>query len=401
MARRPGPVHLNLPFREPLDGACGVLPPPRDADQPWSTVATAGSGAPPVPLDEHAGRRGVVIAGRAASRSATEVASALRWPLLADPLSGVRAPGSIGHADAFLRSRAAAIALRPEVIVRFGEPPASRVVNEWLDAAAGVPTIVVADRWSDPGATASLVASAVGVPSRPTVPDGWLDTWRAVDTAAAETIGALLDDGTEVSEPATARTLLAALPAGANLVVASSMPVRDVEWYAAPRGDVAVLANRGANGIDGVVSSAVGVALATGSPTAALVGDLAFIHDSNGLLGVDARDIDLVCVVADNDGGGIFSFLPQASSVESKRFEQLFGTPHGIDLVSLAAAYGVTARSSTSVDRDVRDALAAGGVHVLVVRTDRAANVEVHRRINEAVARAVDSVLAPSEGASS
>jgi 2-succinyl-5-enolpyruvyl-6-hydroxy-3-cyclohexene-1-carboxylate synthase len=154
-----------------------------------------------------------------------------------------------------------------------------------------------------------------------------------------------------------------------------------------------VLANRGANGIDGVVSTAVGVALASALPTAALVGDLAFIHDSNGLLGAADRDIDLVCVVSDNDGGGIFSFLPQAASVEPKRFEQLFGTPHGIDLVALASAYGATARATTTVDRDVRGAFAAGGVHVLVAYTDRAENVEVHRRINAAIADAVETVL--------
>jgi 2-succinyl-5-enolpyruvyl-6-hydroxy-3-cyclohexene-1-carboxylate synthase len=195
------------------------------------------------------------------------------------------------------------------------------------------------------------------------------------------------------SEPATARAVVAALPADATLVLSSSMPVRDVEWYAAPREGLAVVSNRGANGIDGVVATAVGVALATGRPTAVLLGDLAFIHDSNGLLGADARDIDLVCVVSDNDGGGIFSFLPQARSVDAKRFEQLFGTPHGINLVDLAAAYGVAAREADDVEHDVRSAVSAGGVHVLVVRTDRADNVAVHGRINAAVASAAERAL--------
>ncbi len=145
-----------------------------------------------------------------------------------------------------------------------------------------------------------------------------------------------------------ARALVAALPDGSTLVSSSSMPVRDVEWYSAPRAGVRHLANRGANGIDGVVSTAVGVALATGGPTALLIGDIALLHDTNGLLGLRARDADLTVVVVDNDGGGIFSFLPQAASVERTRFEQLFGTPHGVDPLALAAAHGL---STAEVER--------------------------------------------------
>jgi 2-succinyl-5-enolpyruvyl-6-hydroxy-3-cyclohexene-1-carboxylate synthase len=196
-----------------------------------------------------------------------------------------------------------------------------------------------------------------------------------------------------------ARDLVAALPVGAGLVVSSSMPIRDVERYAAPRDDLRVFANRGANGIDGVVSTAVGVALA-GGPVALLIGDLAFLHDSNGLLGVAGRDVDLVAVVVDNDGGGIFSFLPQARHLPGPQFETLFGTPHGLDLVALAAAYGVPARAigGPGGDRDlvaaVAVAVAAGGVHVLVVRTDRTANVDVHQKLDAAIAAAVDAALA-------
>jgi 2-succinyl-5-enolpyruvyl-6-hydroxy-3-cyclohexene-1-carboxylate synthase len=169
------------------------------------------------------------------------------------------------------------------------------------------------------------------------------------------------------------------------------MPVRDLEWFGHPAGGVRVHANRGANGIDGVVSTAVGVALGSRRPTALLVGDLAFLHDSNGLLGATGRGIDLVVVVVDNDGGGIFSFLPQATSLADDRFEVLFGTPHGLDLVALARAYGVAAREVTDVAAEVPAALAAGGVHVLVVRSDRAANVAVHDRL----LAAVDAALGP------
>jgi 2-succinyl-5-enolpyruvyl-6-hydroxy-3-cyclohexene-1-carboxylate synthase len=191
------------------------------------------------------------------------------------------------------------------------------------------------------------------------------------------------------------------VPEGGHLVVSSSMPIRDVERYAVarpgrPHPSLTVHANRGANGIDGVVSTAVGVALASGVPTVLLIGDVAFLHDSNGLLGAAERGVELVCVVVDNDGGGIFSFLPQARSVGDERFESLFGTPHGLDLVALASAYGADARRLGPAD-DVEAAIAAatakGGVHVLVVTTDRWANVEVHRRVDHAVAAAVDDAL--------
>jgi 2-succinyl-5-enolpyruvyl-6-hydroxy-3-cyclohexene-1-carboxylate synthase len=173
------------------------------------------------------------------------------------------------------------------------------------------------------------------------------------------------------------------------------MPIRDVEWFSAPRDGVRVMSNRGANGIDGVVSTAVGLALGRASapgPTALLIGDVALLHDTNGLLGAAARAIDLTLVVVDNDGGGIFSFLPQVDAVDVDRFERFFGTPHGVDLPGLLAAHGVGCRV---VDRQgelgaaVAESAALGGVHAIVVRTDRAANVAVHREIEAAVTAAL------------
>ena len=150
-----------------------------------------------------------------------------------------------------------------------------------------------------------------------------------------------------------------------------------------------MLANRGANGIDGVVSTAVGVAL-TGSPTVALVGDLAFLHDTNALLGAAGRDVSLTVVVVDNDGGAIFSFLPQAEQLPEDEYEQLFGTPHGLDLVRVAAGYDVDAAEVTSL-ADLRTAVAdtSPGIRVRVVKTDRQANVEVHQRLYDRVAEAL------------
>jgi 2-succinyl-5-enolpyruvyl-6-hydroxy-3-cyclohexene-1-carboxylate synthase len=167
------------------------------------------------------------------------------------------------------------------------------------------------------------------------------------------------------------------------------MPIRDVEWYGRPRSGVRVLANRGANGIDGVVSTAVGAALATGRPTACLVGDVALLHDANALLGAAARGVDLTVVVVDNDGGGIFSFLPQAETPGGAVFEELFGTPHGVDLRVLAAAHGlvtVEPAGAAEVGPAVAASLRAGGVRLVRVATERGANVTLHREVHDAVA---------------
>jgi 2-succinyl-5-enolpyruvyl-6-hydroxy-3-cyclohexene-1-carboxylate synthase len=420
LGARPGPVHLNLPFREPLVGAAGALPHGRDDGRPWvATVAaaapTAATGAGvPAELDHlagsagTAGRQGVIVAGAAPVDGAAvhRLAETLGWPVLAEPRSPAWIPAAtaVVHLDAILRSPRAADGLRPEAILRVGAPGASRVVNEWLAASGADEAVVGAPGWSDPAATAATVvdgppaAVLSALASRPPgrAPASWLQRWRAASAAAATAVASALAREPNPSEPAIARDVVAALPDGARLVVASSMPVRDVERYAAPRHGVAVTANRGANGIDGTVSTAVGLAIGSGAPTGLLIGDLAFLHDSNGLLGVAARDVDLVCVVVDNDGGGIFSFLPQARAVPAERFDTLFGTPHGLDLVALAAAYGVDARSlgpDEEVGAAVREAAAKGGVHILVVRTDRAANVGVHARVDGAAAAAVDAAL--------
>jgi 2-succinyl-5-enolpyruvyl-6-hydroxy-3-cyclohexene-1-carboxylate synthase len=257
------------------------------------------------------------------------------------------------------------------------------------------------------GGDAGAFLAALGHAAAEAVPDGaagesdWFGRWRAVSAAARRTVTARLDEagGTPDThtEPEIARAVVRGLPDGAHLVVSSSMPIRDVERYAGPRAGVRVLANRGANGIDGVVSTAVGVALATTGPTGLLVGDVALLHDSNGLLGAAGRGVDLTCIVVDNDGGGIFSFLPQARLLDAERFETLFGTPHGLDLVTLAAAYGVDDAQRLDPGEDVAAAVAEaagkGGVRVLVVTTDRAANVTAHRSLDEAVASAVDAAL--------
>jgi 2-succinyl-5-enolpyruvyl-6-hydroxy-3-cyclohexene-1-carboxylate synthase len=366
-----GPVHLNLPFREPLLGEPGPLP------AAGVEAAAIPGGALDEPFVVKGSRPLVVSTGVLPTSTAVPV------------LGGGRTdagPTVVAHADALLRVPALADELVPDGIVRIGRPPASRVVDEWL-AATGAPEVHV-------GAHVEVPHRAVVVPScsLPEPEANWLERWLSLDAAAEAAIASVLADHPEPTEPTAAREVLAALPPGAHLVVSSSMPVRDLEWYGRPRADVSVHANRGANGIDGVLSTAIGVALATGAPTACLLGDVAFLHDSNALLGIAGRGIDLTAVVVDNDGGGIFSFLPQAAALPSEPFEQLFGTPHGVRAEHLAAAHGlasITVESADGLAPTIGATAAAGGVHVVVVRTDRAANVKLHAELHAAVAAAV------------
>jgi len=400
----PGPVHLNLPFRDPLVGQAGDLPPGRPAGRPWYQAV---SGRPALDQDQldalAAGldqQRGVIVAGAGAGEpdAVHALATAAGWPVLADPRSGCRLPrpSTVAAFDDLLRHAGFAAAHTPTVVLRLGRPPASKVLAQWLAASGAEQVQVTASAaWVDPEGTAARrvvadptrvcgeLAGRVSAGAR----TPWPARWRRAEELAQEAIGKVLA-GYGPTEPGVARALVEALPAGATLVSSSSMPVRDVEWYAAPRDGLRHMANRGANGIDGVVSTAVGVALGSAAPTALLIGDIALLHDTNGLLGLRDRAADLTIVVVDNDGGGIFSFLPQATEVPADRFEQLFGTPHGVDLTGLAAAHGLP----TAELEDLGDlpGLLGDGPRLVRVRTGRAANVAVHQAIHDAVLAVLD-----------
>ncbi|HUQ40680.1 MAG TPA: thiamine pyrophosphate-binding protein [Acidimicrobiales bacterium] len=230
------------------------------------------------------------------------------------------------------------------------------------------------------------------------VDPAWWTAWRDAEAAAQAAVDAVLSRRDEATEPGVARDLVDALAADATLFVSSSMPVRDTEWFGRPRPGLRVLANRGVNGIDGVVSTVLGVAKAgaTGGPTVALVGDLAFLHDA-GALAVGPGAVDATFVVVDNGGGGIFSFLPQATDVPPDEFEILFGTPPAVDLASVAAGYGVivsTVARAAELWPAVHEATAAGGIRVIRVAVpDRAANVALHDEIHAAVSAAVAATV--------
>ena len=407
----PGPVHLNVAFREPLMGEVEGAPAGRRGGAPWHRPEAA-PGFPPaelVAMLAHWGGPGLIVAGRHAGEvsAVMRAADALGWPVLADPLSGCRVPSprTIASADALLRAPSVAAAgdHRPDIVLRLGSPWASRVVNEWIAGLDAEQVLIDPfGGWADPDRRAGRVArcdptilclalaEAHGHPA----PAEWGERWAAVECAAQAAIDEVLAHHPEVTEPGVARALATVVPDPSVIVASSSMPVRDIEWYARPRDGLRVVSNRGANGIDGVTSTALGVATALRgvAPTVALLGDLAFLHDAGGLLGAAALGVDCTLVVVDTNGGGIFSFLPQAGALAGPQFERLFGTPHDIDLAALAAVHGIPVTApgaAEDVGPEIAEAVAAGGVRLVHVRTNRAANVAVHEEIHAAVAAAV------------
>ncbi len=399
-ASRPGPVHLNLSFRDPLVGLPGPLPPPVADFGPKGTSRPAFDGS----LPELGGQTGVIIAGRSGAPPADVIrlAEVLDWPLLADHRSGCRAPGlAITHFDTLLRDPNFASASRPDVIIRVGEPLASKVLGQRITswAAEGTQVIALTDHGKtiDPERVASitlpvedalpaLMAAARSSTARlsttrlsEAVPfrsdRSWATRWMEANATIERLTTALLDESPELTEVGVARAVVEAVPPTGALVVSSSMPIRDVEWFGPNRNDITVYANRGANGIDGVTSTAIGVAL-TGVPTFLLIGDVAFLHDSNGLIGLRNRKLDLTIVVIDNDGGGIFSFLPQHDQLPNDDYEFLFGTPHGTNLAELCGAHGLEARPWTSTLPP------PSGVEVVIATTNRNANLALHHRLS-------------------
>lgn len=422
----PGPVQLNLPFREPTvpasdDGRTRAEPFGHDLAgrpdrRPWVSIARAPRRAPAADLADLAGRmlateRGLIVVGQTTAPPGPIQALALAagYPVIAEPSSGARGPGTVAHAHHLLGHTAFARAHRPDLVIRIGRTGVSRNLAALLGAQVPQVLIDPDGGWHDPdravsdllvadvAATCTELAEQLAVPAS----SEWAARWADADAVARAAIDAVLDDGDAPSEPRVARDLGALLPDGTTLVVGSSMPIRDLDQMLRPREGLRIVANRGASGIDGVVSTALGVAIADATsegverrPTVALVGDLTVLHDSNGfLLSADLERVDCTFVVVDNDGGGIFSFLPQARFPGS--FERVFGTPHGRDLSHLAALHGLGYHRVDAAS-DLRPTLTAtrrrGGIHLVHVRTDRAANRQLHERLTRTVHDALDGL---------
>lgn len=395
---RPAPVHLNIPFTEPLvpDGRDSWPEDPRGRPrgEPWTAVARAASA--PLPVGLPSARRGVLVAGDGGYDAApyVEAAEAAGWPVLAEPSSNARRGShAISTYHHLLATPGFSEAHRPDVVVTVGKPGLSRSLLAFLRDAPRHVVVGAEGGWADPTRTAAQVGPPYGeVELGPSEP-GWLEAWQHAEAAARHAVDRVLDEGDAgdegdaVSEPRLARDLAAALPGDALLVAGSSMPIRDLDQTMRPRADLRVLANRGASGIDGLVSTAVGAALTHRGPAFALLGDLAVLHDQNGLvLGPDEPAPDLTIVAVNNDGGGIFSLLPQAAHENS--FERVFGTPHGTDFARLAGAHRVPYARMTRPE-ELPALLGGGGLRLVEVRTDRDVNAALHHRIRVAVADAL------------
>jgi 2-succinyl-5-enolpyruvyl-6-hydroxy-3-cyclohexene-1-carboxylate synthase len=386
---RPGPVHLNWPLREPL------VPgrPPRRAPggrpdgRPWVELAPAARAG--ASLREHiaGSRRGVIVAGRddaGLSPAIPALAAAAGYPLLADPLSGARrGPAAIAAYDALLRDPAFAAAHAPDVVVRVGDLPTSKPLRAWLQAAAGARQILVDPSlaWQDPASVADVLLRtdprALEAPEP--APSEWLASWTDADARARAAIERELGD--ELSEPNVARVLAAALPAQATLFVAASMPVRELESFAAARDDAPrVLSNRGANGIDGTLATALGVAAAAPGPVVALIGDVAFAHDIGSLLAVRRlHGAPLTIVLLDNGGAAVFDHLPVSG--ESDVYERHIATPTGLDFEAAAALYGLAQIRPETLGQ-LRELAAEPPANTLIrIATDRAESLALHARV--------------------
>jgi len=396
-----GPVHLNFPLREPL-----VLDEPlpedgtgREDGQPWVRFDR------PTPALRHGGPhpfdRAVIVAGGGTDlKDAAAIASFARRagiPVLADPLSGARrGEAAIAHYDLLLRVPAFGAEHRPRFVFRIGDLPTSKPLRAWLAALYDVPQIAIVpvDSWQDPDAVVGMhalisVRALLDSADESHVADrSWLDSWRAADAAVATAIETVLAEETGLSEPLVARRLGEWLPSDVTLFVASSMPIRDVETFlGAGETGPRILSNRGANGIDGTTSAAFGAAACSGGPVVLLTGDVAVAHDIGGLLAARRLSLALTIVLLNNDGGGIFHFLPVVSQTDA--FEEHVATPHGLDFEVAARLYGCEYARAGKLDalRTALDtSLRSSGTTIIEVRTDRVHNLELHRRIADAAA---------------
>jgi 2-succinyl-5-enolpyruvyl-6-hydroxy-3-cyclohexene-1-carboxylate synthase len=419
-----GPVHVNFPFDKPLE----PVDPPEDFVRAHPLAASGRpDGAPFVRVA--AGRRaaaaelldeivrvldspaGVIVAGPSPDPerlgvAVAKLAAKTGFPVLADPLSGARyGPAAGAHVvaayDLILREKAAVERLRPSVVLRVGASPTSAPVLDWLLHHNGVEHLVIdgGGRWKDHTSTvtryveadAAETLLALAARAGRSASAEWTERWKVAERAALEAI--------EVTPGAphegdVLAAVCAAAPAGGTVFVSSSMPVRDLDAFGHPREEpLLAFGNRGASGIDGIVSSAFGVASQRAAPTVCVLGDLAFFHDQNGLLWSREQDARVVFVLVDNDGGGIFHGLPVAR--HEPAFTTYFATPHGLDLRHAAELHGIEMREVAipELRGSLEGAIRAARTVVLRVRSDRAANHRRHEEVAAAVARSVREAL--------
>lgn len=426
LAPNPGPVHVNFEFEkplEPLDLSPAEATALRNDDRlgmegragtaPMVRIVTRDNLAPTGAADHIAellkhGSRGVIIAGPVpdpdeVGPALCRLATSTGFPLLADPLSGARyGPHFNAHVvaahDLILRDPEVRAALRPDLIVRVGSSPTSASLLSFVQESAEVPQVVIAEggRWNDHLWSASEYVRTDPAPFLDSVtertnntiaPKEWRDLWEEIDDVAQR---AAVNTEGEFFEGNVIASVVLAAPEGSTLFVSNSMPIRDMDAFGGEGSKtLRIHGNRGASGIDGILSTALGISAAgIGGRVIAIVGDLAFLHDSSGLLAAKKYDLNVVFVVIDNDGGGIFHMMPIRD--HEPHFTQYFATPHGLDLGRVADLYAINYRWSdgpvefrTALDQ----ALASTGPAIVVVKTDRDVNQRRHEEMVSAVVR--------------
>jgi 2-succinyl-5-enolpyruvyl-6-hydroxy-3-cyclohexene-1-carboxylate synthase len=398
----PGPVHLNWPFREPLEPIDQALPKVSNKPIVLTRHASVINSQALEALQSIANHEnGLVLAGPMTQNLSEAVSSfciKTGWPLLAEPLSQLRRqlPGVnvISHYDHLLRTNWGE-RHAPTAVVRIGQPMTSKPLRLWLERHRPQ-HLLIGDgvAWTDASTTVTALLDTsteiLGQVSGTGGSQDWSKKWVAADNAASAAINEVLDTG-PLLEASIAREFGRILPDMAVLYVSNSMPIRDIDsFFEANSSDLTCFGNRGASGIDGLISSAAGVA-STGRTTTLFTGDLAFIHDVSGLLAASQHNIDLTIVVSNNNGGGIFSFLPIVENLDAQNFEKLFTTPqkHSVEDLSKVVQADYTAISSLS---ELRAALkrSTKGLRILEIMVDRDANLKQHHHITSSVSAATD-----------
>ncbi|MFI5394975.1 MAG: 2-succinyl-5-enolpyruvyl-6-hydroxy-3-cyclohexene-1-carboxylic-acid synthase [Candidatus Binatia bacterium] len=429
-ANPPGPVHLNFPFREPLlprvvsvSHDAERLTSETSAPRPYTVVgdaiASPCEGAVQALAPTLAARpRGLIVCGpqdgtAEFAAAVSRLAQLVGYPILADAVSQLRTGTHdtslvVDAYDAVLRDETFARSFSPDVVLRFGPMPTSKAFANYLQQHSRCRQIVIdpLSFWNDPTATASEILpwepvaacnalcrclSSNEIVSVRHPDEGWQTQWLAAARRVRVAVERQLGSFNELFEGKVFAELSRLLPDGTWLYVGNSMPIRDLEsfWPTGPRA-IRFLCNRGANGIDGFVSSGLGAAAASDRPVVIVTGDLGFYHDLNGLLAVKRHGVRATIVVINNDGGGIFSFLPQADCDD--QVAEYFSTPHGLDFRSAAEMYGCAFTRVASWDQFravVASSLCAERTSVIEVPSDRRRNVELHRQIWAAASQAL------------
>lgn len=403
-----GPVHLNAPFREPLlIDFEQEIPSVTFIDRIGGHTSLSTEQKEHVSELMHSATRGLLVVGECLpgfdKTKFWAFAERMNWPVVCDPLSNLRSevPETSRHLcidsyDALLKNESFAAQAGPDTVIRIGPQPVSKPLTLFLKKVRPQTVIVVDESpiFRDPLgiATHHLQASVMDVLSvdtRTGQESAYTDRWSQANEIAATMTES--HRSAEVHEGDYVRSLLASLPSGSDLISGSSMPIRDLDTYFRKTDrDIAIFSNRGANGIDGVVSTALGIQTARKRPSWLLIGDLSFMHDVNGLLISRMQTMDLTIIVSNNDGGGIFSYLPQASI--PNHFEQLFGTPTGLSFAPLAEMYGIQYDSVSSIEQ-LEAQLAeekTAPLRIIEMISVRDRNVLAHRELWSAIGEELD-----------